>query len=526
MEPSTFKVASLVDKCVRGEFLLPEIQRGFVWKRSQIRDLVDSIYHDYPTGSILAWEAENPPRARPIGGDSNKSSNGNVELLILDGQQRLTALYSLFGNPINGKSISIIFNIDTERFEYSERISVKMPWVSVTDVLKKGAISVAQEMNLLSDPSIGDYLNRLNRLERIKEYTYQVYILRKVDYQQVTDIFQRVNSKGTRLQQSELAIAQLAFSLPGLISDKMNAFVTELERKGFSLRLPFFVRCLQAVFSYRSNIVLRADFKQFQTILRESNFTDQELANSWEQTRKAIEGLVNILRSNLGIQSSKWLASENALVVPVLYLAISPNPDTKSMITWFLHASMWGRYSGAAETALDQDFALLLESTTPSFRQLLKQVRREVKEEDLRRAGIQSPFHTMLYLACRANKAQDWSKEKVIIHSTGLGDNSLQVHHIFPTAHLKRAKLYSKPLANQLANLAFISRSSNLSISSTDPVTYLAELKRRDERLLTAHFIPTDQKLWASDRFRTFLYERRKQIARGINEFINNLEIY
>ena len=131
MEPSTYKVSSLVEKCGSGEFLLPEIQRGFVWKKTQIRDLIDSLYHDYPTGSILAWEADEQPIARPIG-NIRLRKDSHVELLILDGQQRLTALYAVFGNLINGRRIEIWFNIETEDLTISQRSNLKLPWVSVT----------------------------------------------------------------------------------------------------------------------------------------------------------------------------------------------------------------------------------------------------------------------------------------------------------------------------------------------------------------------------------------------------------
>jgi hypothetical protein len=415
MEPSTYKVASLVEKCARGEFLLPEIQRGFVWKKPQIRDLVDSLYHDYPTGSILGWEADHLPKARTIG--EGTKSNGNVELLILDGQQRLTALYTLFGHSIKGRGvINIVFNIQTEQFEIGRSTNSKFPWISVTDVLTKGAVTVAQELDLLNDPNINNYLSRLNQIDRIKEYTYQVYVLRKVTYEQVTDIFQRVNSKGTRLQQSELAIARLAFALPGLISEEMSKFSSHLSKQGYDFRLPFFIRCLHAVVALVANRTPRADFKLFQDELKNGYYSDTQIIEAWNRVQQSIERLVNLLKSNLGIENSKWLISENALVVPVLYLSNSDNPDIKSMILWFLYASMWGRYSGAAETALDQDYAELLSTSSMSFRSLLKQMRREVREEDLRRAGLQSPFKTMLYLICRDSKARDWSKDKIVIN--------------------------------------------------------------------------------------------------------------
>src|SRR5262245_48714760 len=124
MEPSTFKVSSLVEKCVKGELLLPEIQRSFVWKQPQIRDLIDSLYHDYPTGTILAWETDDPPKARPIGKTLGQKT-GQVELLILDGQQRLTALLAVFENGLSGRQVDIRFSLESERFEVANTSTTK-----------------------------------------------------------------------------------------------------------------------------------------------------------------------------------------------------------------------------------------------------------------------------------------------------------------------------------------------------------------------------------------------------------------
>ena len=67
MEPTAKKVSSLVDMVRSEELVLPEIQRGYVWNRPQIRDLVESLYHDYPAGAIMLWNTEANPVSRALG---------------------------------------------------------------------------------------------------------------------------------------------------------------------------------------------------------------------------------------------------------------------------------------------------------------------------------------------------------------------------------------------------------------------------------------------------------------------------
>jgi hypothetical protein len=211
-----------------------------------------------------------------------------------------------------------------------------------------------------------------------------------------------------------LAIAQLAFSLPGLVSDKMQKFVGQIEKEGFRFKLPFVIRCLQAILEAQKpdKKAIRADFNILQNDLRKNYYSEKEINEAWKATANAIERMVNILKNSLGIQSSQWLTSDNALVVPVLYLSQVGHPDISSMLKWLMYALMWGRYSGAAETALDQDYELLMRNSPPSFGELIKSIRREVKETDLQNATIKSPFRIMLYLVCRGRGAKDWSEIK------------------------------------------------------------------------------------------------------------------
>ena len=76
MEPTNRKIQALVDMYLNQELLLPEMQRKYVWRVAQVRDLVDSIYRDYPSGSILIWETENLPEIKTHPGKSPSSRTG------------------------------------------------------------------------------------------------------------------------------------------------------------------------------------------------------------------------------------------------------------------------------------------------------------------------------------------------------------------------------------------------------------------------------------------------------------------
>src|SRR5437868_6007047 len=116
------EIQSLIADISDGKLLLPEMQRAYVWKSTQVRDLVDSLYHDYPSGQLLVWETDDLPagnRSASIGGISREQKRPQ---LLLDGQQRLTSLAAIMlGRPLRvrdtSRDIDIAFNIYTEKFE-------------------------------------------------------------------------------------------------------------------------------------------------------------------------------------------------------------------------------------------------------------------------------------------------------------------------------------------------------------------------------------------------------------------------
>jgi uncharacterized protein with ParB-like and HNH nuclease domain len=120
MEPTNRKIGALVDMFLNRELLLPEMQRKYVWRSTQARDLLDSIYRDYPSGSILIWETDTLPVVKPISFKKKGEQPIGKQLLLLDGQQRITSLASIVdgteirireGSSVKTKSIDIFFNV-------------------------------------------------------------------------------------------------------------------------------------------------------------------------------------------------------------------------------------------------------------------------------------------------------------------------------------------------------------------------------------------------------------------------------
>ena len=174
------KIHEIISEIDKHDYILPEFQRGYVWNRDQVKEYLASLYRAYPTGSFLIWKTPNPGLVR---GGVPESDGGSFQL-ILDGQQRLTSIYTLVeGKPppfYEGEKLyfDIWFNVQTEEFSYFKSSIMKghPEWIPVTQFLRAGIGDYLAVGNgvLSADESafLFQFFEKLNRLDAIKNYLY------------------------------------------------------------------------------------------------------------------------------------------------------------------------------------------------------------------------------------------------------------------------------------------------------------------------------------------------------------------
>ena len=264
MAQTNIKVSELVNKVQRGELTLPEMQRRYVWPATRVRDLLDSLYRGYPSGTILVWETDEEMPTRELAVRSTRTPTTSQKLLLLDGQQRVTSLSAILGGePVHVRNrrrpIDILFNLehpdgppiditevddngftadveDVEDEETAERdIQEEMRkrtfvvasralqndpvWVAVSDVFKKTDSKILKSSGISSEDERWDkYSERLQKVKKIADYPYVMEVLEKsMSYEEVTEIFVRVNSLGIKLRGSDLALAQITSRWKGFM---------------------------------------------------------------------------------------------------------------------------------------------------------------------------------------------------------------------------------------------------------------------------------------------------------------------
>jgi uncharacterized protein with ParB-like and HNH nuclease domain len=236
------KVSTILDRIDSGSIALPEFQRGYVWNRNQVRSLMRSLYLGYPIGSLLMWEtATDPTLAR---GDGELSPG--VVNLLLDGQQRLTTLYGIvrgrppqFFDGDKSRFLGLHFNLETQEFEFYGPIKMRDDprWIDVTALMSdtEGRFMehVFQHDALHENNRL--YMKRLNIIDNIKERDLHIETVTGEDktIDIVVEIFNEVNSGGTKLSKGDLALAKVCAAWPDG-RDALKHLLAKWKRAGFS----------------------------------------------------------------------------------------------------------------------------------------------------------------------------------------------------------------------------------------------------------------------------------------------------
>jgi hypothetical protein len=514
MRTTTADIRTLIDKIDRGDIRLPEIQRGYVWKPPKIAGLIDSLYRRYPTGSLLLWETDEDVTERDPAIQGPSAKPMAKPQYLIDGQQRLTSLHRVFKGHDDAQ---IVFNVETQRFQRESAATKRdARWIAVSDVLNEASdvFSLVEELRNRLDAVEPKLIGqRLDRLRKIADYQYWIEILDDLPYEVVADIFVRVNSRGVRLSSVDLALATLSARWRGVIKE-LEAEAERWAAVGYpAISVGFLAR------SIASSAADTGSFRVFASAPLE------HLHEGWKDTKRGVEHLVQLLKSNAGIATSELLPSENALVPLVAFLGRRPDQPLDAemadgILYWLFAAFIQSRYSTSVETVLGQDLAAVRSSDPLGG--LLRNLRLfgqrlTITEDTLAGRTDRSPYFLLSFLAAKRSGARDWW-HGVDLCTDGQGHFKLEYHHIHPRATLKAQ--YSKTEINDLANLAFISSKANRKISDRSPANYFPEI---GEEQLTAHLVPLDEELRTPDTYPDFVRARRGLLAAAMTKLLIDL---
>ena len=521
-----------------GEVAIPEIQRPFVWKGKQVRDLVDSLFRGYPAGYLIIWQ--NPDVKLKDG----QTSVGKK--ILIDGQQRVTALMTAIDgrevlfDDYTSKQIKIAFNPWAEEgestFEVQTPVHVKdKKWIPDISALFKPGFDDYEfiEEYVAANPTVvRKAINKkIKALQQIVHRQMGVIMLdANLGIDEVTEIFVRINSQGKILNEADFAMSKIAADSKyggNLLRKAIDYFCHLAVEPTFYSSVARDAEFMAT--DYASEMKwLKDDYKEiydpdYSDMLRVSmmhqfkrgrlrdlvsllsgrdfadrSFKDSIMQESFEQLAAGVHNFISEFNTkqfvqaieSAGFVSPKLLRSQLPLdFAYTLYLLLRENGDAwgvnkiaiKNVVRkWFVFSVLTGRYSSSPESKMDRDIRGIMDKgVVPYFS--------DIQAAELGDAFWNVNLVQMLETSSNTHPsftvyvaAQVFFNDKSLLSSTPVAhliDNG-DVHHIFPKEYLKKAGV-ARSLYNQVANYTYLETPVNISIGKAAPNDYFGRAVRQ-----------------------------------------------
>lgn len=573
-----YNLSSLIQNIDLGTIALPDIQRPFVWKDTKVRDLFDSLYKGYPVGYFLFWENANADEGIKNIGTATKQKFAN--LLIVDGQQRLTSMYAVLKgqeivreNYIKAK-IVIAFNPLEGKFEVPDAAIRKNPryFQNISEIWAEDAymfeivdtfIENLSRYKSLSKQEIRTIRGNFDKLKNLENYPFSVLELsQEIDEEQVADVFVRINSQGKTLNQADFILTLMSVfwdegrtQLEDFCREALTPTISEASSFNYiitpkpdqMLRVAVGLAFRRARLQYIYSILRGKDLDtgHYSVERRAAQFERLKTAQSealnithWHEFLKAIK--------QAGYNNQSFISSNNNVLYSYVFFLIGKIDygvglyDLKCLIArWFFMCSITGRYTGSPETAMEMDLSKLRSvNTADEFKKIINDIIDSQLTKDfwevtlplsLATSSFRSPSLFAYYASLNIHDGYGlFSKLKVSeLLQSGLRSNksALERHHLFPKAWLIRNGITEKREYNQIANFALVEWSDNIAIKDKEPKIYLPFYKERFTdgeyvKMQYWHALPNG---WEHLSYNEFLMERRKAIAKVIEDGFERL---
>lgn len=533
---STLSVETVLGYIKSGEIAIPEIQRPFVWKGKQVRDLIDSLYTGYPTGYLII--SQNPDM---------KLKDGTLAVgkkIMIDGQQRTTALMTaivgmeVITEDFSKRRFKISFNpllpeeTEEERFKVQDNATIKdKKWIA--DIAEVFSSDFDQysfiEQYRKNNPEVsGSLINdAIMKLLRIKSCQIGVITLDKdLTIDEVTEIFIRINSQGAKLNQSDFAMSKIAANVSyggNMLRKGIDYFShlavqpdwylemckdTDFKDSEFFKAMKWLKDDKEEIFDPSYGDILRIAFmykfgrgkmKDLVSLLGGRDFETREYKEEIAESSFALlkEGVLDFMNhysfsnfilavKSAGFITPKLINSDMTLdFAYTLFLLLHADPTfdkkliDKYVTKWYVLTTLTGRYISSPETIMDSD---LRNIKSKGFIQFFAEIEAaELSEtfwnvglvQRLETSAINSPYFNT-FIAAQIHNSED----SLFSKGTKISDLITiigDVHHIFPKKYLIRNGWNDKAKYNQIANYTYLDTQVNKDISDDAPHQYFGK---------------------------------------------------
>ena len=531
------KVKNFIKSVEEEKIFLPEFQRPFVWEKSQIRLLIDSIYNNYTINSVLFWQGGDELARRRVGGNIREiriPKKGSSEKItyLLDGQQRATALMLVFtdkkvykgkntqksekvelyfDSEYDGDDPELRFIFDDDLINYkNEEILLKnlsqreiiekfgSRFIRLKDcyfLFKKESYKFLKEK--IEDKDL--LLDYHEKIQKLKENILdrKVYdIDQKGELKEVLDVFERINTKNTKLNIFDIMVAKTYrmlddtryFSLRDFLSMvKNNSSVSQdylenlqkLDLNGLDNSID------EVTMLFLILVILKKKFKQKEVL---GLTTDHFLDN----LKEIHDIYLKVLHYMEKYKVDKEDVSKFKPILKFLTAYLSENKtleikQEKFLEKWFWNTILYNRYPGAQNEKVEKDFVISKKNDEDQALEKYKKDRTRNFNSNYLDAHYEgkNQLYNSLFVLLLNNNPLDFYNG-IDVKKKNLSQGKLEEHHIFPK-NSKTGKIISESLKdsenpdliNNLANIALITKeTNNKRIKKKDPKEYILDFEK------------------------------------------------
>jgi hypothetical protein len=477
-KPTAERIHQLAGRVLAGDIVLPEFQRPFVWKRHQILELLDSIYRNYPIGSMLVRESSQNLQSKRSIADleiADRSPNYPVNYL-LDGQQRLSTVCGvLHWRPGERTSVwNVAFDLATKQFFHVDSID-ELPLHQVP-------------LRRLADPS--EFYKRIFPIEdqeqkdtadllfnRFTDYQVALVTLGDMSLKDVAPVFERINSTGTRLTIFDLMRAA-TWSTAFDLGRAVEQIRLEIEPKKFSgLDEKVFLRALSAAAGGNFTV---------ESIEELRRRTEEKLQEAVAATEQSAKRACDFLATEVGVPRYEALPYANQFAVLCEIFRRVPTPDGAQLTEirrWFWRTTLAGYFGGWNTGQMASDLVAIEKWAKGGPKTIdIGAVTSNDKLWRVKQFRSNSAVAKMVALMLSQADPRDIVNGQRIDPDKSLAwGNDKEFHHFFPQAYLAREKGQSAQ-SNLVANIVMLTSASNVAIKDSSPKDYLTQIIETDGR--------------------------------------------
>lgn len=493
-------IRSIINKVVSGEVRIPSFQRNYVWTSEQVAFLLDSLYKGIPIGNIFLWKtSEKLKIEKDFGNFSLPNPEKDYPIkYVLDGQQRLTSLFTVFQNIIdptkqNHNWVDIYFDyLADENMQDSLFIPLAEAEVDLSRHFPMNAMFDSVKYRKATAEINEDYIEIIDKVqEKFKEVMIPVQEIETEDKGKVAIVFERINRAGTELDTFQLLTAW-TWSSEFDLQDEIEKLVDELDEFGFgdiSEDKDLLLKCCSGVILGEASP---------QSIM---SLNGEEVRNNFEKIKNGIKGTIDFLQRELNIESIDVMPYTSMIVSLTRFFAsnrkngsLYTDKQRRELLRWFWRSCYSRRYTSGVTQKHKQDLQAM-DKLKENENQVISDFECKVNTSFFTENQFNlGSVNTKTYVITLASKQPSSfiSGAKVDLRNVLKNSSRNEFHHIFPKNHLKGLGKKDRDI-NVLANLCFLNNADNQKIKDKSPVVYKSLLPAdRIKEILESHLCPAD----------------------------------